>query len=233
MRHRRTAAAPLALLLLALIAAPASAGGVAIVIPAETGGQAVTAGEATTVAFQLLQHGVTPVDFGVATVVFTDTASGETFQERATATDTAGGFAASFTYPKGGYWAWHVDHDGLIVESAPVVVGVFEADGTVPAYWPGSYPFAASTAMGAQLDDLRAQRDGLQAQLDALRAQTGTTADALAAAQSRPTMPAFVTGLLVVGVIGLLGGVALTRIAGRPRTTGVREIGVAARAESD
>jgi hypothetical protein len=233
MRHRLAAAAPLGLLLVALVAAPVSAGGVAIVIPAETGGRAVTAGDATTVSFQLLQHSVTPVDFGVATVVFTDTASGESFQATATPTGRLGWFEASFTYPKGGYWAWHVDHDGLIVESAPVVVGVFEADGTMPAYWPGSYPFAASAGMGAQLDDLRAQRDGLTAELEALRASTATATDALAAAQSRPTIAAFVAGLLVVGIIGLLGGVALTLVAGRPRAPRVREIGVAAPAEGD
>ena len=137
MRHRLAAAVPLALLLLAIVAAPASAGGVAIVIPAETGGRAITAGEATTLTFQLLQHGVTPVDFGVTTVVFTDTASGETFGATTRPTDRAGWYEASFTYPKGGYWAWHVDHDGLAIESAPVVVGVFEQDGTMPAYWPG------------------------------------------------------------------------------------------------
>src|SRR3954471_676145 len=124
MRHPRTATAPLALLLLLFVAAPVSAGGMAIVVPTETGGRAVTAGEATTVSFQLLQHGVTPVDFGVTTVVFTDTARGESFQAIAAPTDRPGWFDASFTYPKGGYWAWHVDHDGLGIESAPTIVGV-------------------------------------------------------------------------------------------------------------
>ena len=46
-------------------------------------------------------------------------------------------------------------------------------------------------------------------------------------------MPAFVTGLLGAAVVGLLGGVALTVVAGRPRTPRVREIGVPAPAESD
>src|SRR4051812_50071802 len=102
MRHPRTATAPPALLLLLFVAAPVAAGGMAIVIPTETGGRAVTAGKATTVSFQLLQHGVTPVDFGVTTVVFTDTASGETFQERATPTGEAGGVAPPVTPPQGG-----------------------------------------------------------------------------------------------------------------------------------
>src|SRR3954453_10440392 len=153
MRHRSAAAAPLALLLLTVVAVPVSAGGVAVVIPAETGGRAVTAGEATTVSFQLLQHGVTPVDFGVTTVVFTDTASGESFQAIAAPTDRPGGFDASFTYPKGGYWAWHVDHDGLGIESAPTIVGVFERDGTMPAYWPGARSDEATFTMGSQLEN--------------------------------------------------------------------------------
>ena len=182
MRHRLALAAPLALLLFALVAGPASAGGVAVVVPAETGGKAVTAGAATTLAFQLLQHGVTPVDFGVTTVVFTDTGGGGSFQATARPTDRPGWFEASFTYPKGGYWAWHVDHDGLVIESAPVVVGVFEADGTMPAYWPGARSDEASTAMSAQLDDVRAERDTLQRQLDDLR--TATTSSS--AARRRP-----------------------------------------------
>ena len=233
MRHRLAATAPLALLLVALVAAPVSAGGVAIVVPAETGGRAVTAGDATTVSFQLLQHSVTPVDFGVATVVFTDTASGESFQATATPTGKVGWFEASFTYPKGGYWAWHVDHDGLAIESAPIVVGVFERDGTMPAYWPGARSDEATFGMATQLENLRTERDGLKGQLDQLRASSATSADALAAAESRPTMPAFVTGLLGAAIVGLLGGVALTVVAGRPRTARVREIGVAAPAESD
>jgi len=233
MRIRRAAAAPLAMLLLAFIAAPVSAGGVAIVVPAETDGRATTAGDPTTLSFQLLQHGVTPVDFGVTTVVFTDTASGESFQATATPTEKAGWFEASFTYPKGGYWAWHVDHDGLAIESAPVIVGVFESDGTMPAYWPGERSDEASFRMATQLDNVRAERDGLQAQLDQLRASSGTSASALAAAEGRPTMPAFVTGLLGAAIVGLLGGVALTIVASRPRTPRVREVGVARPAESD
>lgn len=233
MRHRLAAAVPLALLLVAIVAAPAAAGGVAIVIPAETGGRAITAGEATTLTFQLLQHGVTPVDFGVTTVVFTDTASGETFGATTRPTDRAGWYEASFTYPKGGYWAWHVDHDGLAIESAPVVVGVFEQDGTMPAYWPGARSDEASFTMATQLDHLRAERDGLQTQLDTLRASSTASASALAAAEGRPTMPAFVMGLLAVAIVGLLGGVALTLLAGRPRSARIREIGVAATAESD
>src|SRR4051794_18105571 len=233
MRHPRTATAPLALLLLLFVAGPVSAGGMAIVVPTETGGRAVTAGEATTVSFQLLQHGVTPVDFGVTTVVFTDTASGETFQERATPTREAGGFAASFTYPKGGYWTWHVGHDGLIVQSPPVVVGVFEASGDMPAYWPGSYPFAASTAMSGQLDELRVERDRLHAQNEQLKvslaAASAASVDASAAAEGRPTAAAFVSGVLAAAIVGSLGGVALVLVAGRPRRTArvVREIAVA------
>jgi hypothetical protein len=233
MRIRRAAAAPLAMVLLAFIAAPVSAGGVAIVVPAETDGRATTAGDPTTLSFQLLQHGVTPVDFGVTTVVFTDTASGESFQATATPTEKAGWFEASFTYPKGGYWAWHVDHDGLAIESAPVIVGVFESDGTMPAYWPGERSDEASFRMATQLDNVRAERDGLQAQLDQLRASSATSASALAAAEGRPTMPAFVTGLLGAAIVGLLSGVALTIAAGRPRTPHVREIGGATPAESD
>jgi len=233
MRLRRAAAAPLALLLLALVVAPVAAGGVAVVIPAETGGRAVTAGEATTLSFQLLQHGVTPVDFGVTTVVFTDTSTGETFQATTRPTDRAGWFEASFTYPKGGYWAWHVDHDGLAIESAPVVVGVFEQDGTMPAYWPEARSDEASFTLATRLDAVSAERDALKVQLDDLRASTATAANALAAAESRPTMPAFVTGLLAAAIVGLLGGVALTLVAGRPRSPRVRELGIVAQSESD
>ena len=233
MRLRHAAIAPLTLLLLTLVATPAAAGGVAVVVPVDTGGASVTAGKVTTVGFQLLQHGVSPVDFGVTTVVFVDTATGERFAETAEPVGKDGRFEAKFTYPKGGYWTWHVEHDGLAITSGPVAVGVFEADGTMPAFWPGERSDAATAGMQARVDDLTAQRDGLQAQLDDLRAAGATSAAALAAAESRPTMSAFALGLLVAAVVGILGGVGLTTLAGRSRGPQVRELRVGEPAEAD
>jgi hypothetical protein len=233
MRLRHAAIAPLALLLLGLVATPVAAGGVAVVIPVDTGGVSVTAGKVTTVGFQLLQHGVTPVDFGVTSVVFVDTATGERFAETAKPIDKEGRFEATFTYPRGGFWTWHVEHDGLGIESAPVTVGVFESDGTMPAFWPGAPQDAATFGMQTKIDDLTRERDGLRRQLDDLRAAGATSATALAAAQDRPTMPAFVLSVLGAVIVGILAGVGLTLVTGRSRVPQVRELSVGAPAEAD
>ena len=224
MRHRHAAVAPLALLLLALVAAPVSAGGVAVVIPTPDDGGAVTAGQATTVGFTLLQHGVTPVDFGVATVVFTATSTGEQFRATAKPLGKAGEFEASFTYPTGGFWTWHVEHDGLLVESAPISVGVFETDGQMPAFYPDGYEGGASISLADQLSDVQGERDVLRRQLDELRAATATSTSALAEAQARPTTAMLVVGILAAAVLGILGGVGLTLATGSSRQPRVREI---------
>jgi hypothetical protein len=221
-RGIRLLAAPIAALaLLVLAVAPAAAGGVAIVVPAADGGRAVEAGTATTIEFTLLQHGVRPVDFGTATVVLTNTATGQTFRVRATPNGAAGGFRAAVTYPEGGWWAWHVEHDGLLIQSAPTVVGVMGGELGVPAYEPGAASSTGTSALVQQLSDANAQRDDLRATGTALAARLAEATARADEAEARPAVAVTAGVALVAASISLLAGLGLgwfarVRTATRP-----------------
>ena len=239
MRPQRLVPPLLALVALLGVASPVAAGGVAIVVPATTDGRAVNVGEKTTVTFTLLQHSVSPVDFGNATVIFTDIASGESFRVAAQRTSVAGGFEASFTYPRQGWWTWHVEHDGLVIESPPIVVGIFGNDGPL-GFYPGDGTRSTDT-LTRDLDRVTAERDSLRGQVATLTTQlqqamasSATTADRAASAEGRPTLATLVAAALIAGIVGLVGGVGLmaatNRSAGR---SPVREINAPVAADLD
>ena len=169
---------------------------------------------------------MTPVDFGKVTVVLTDIETGETLRQPALPTGKVGDFTASVTYPVGGWWSWHVEHDGLVIETPPTVVGIFAADGTPPQFEPGPMPQQVTAKLQRQLDDLGTQRDSLQQQVTTLTAAAATTQGRLADADGRPTLATVVVLVLAAGIASLLGGVALTLAFGRPARSRVRELSV-------
>jgi hypothetical protein len=83
-----------------LAAAPASAGGWAtILVDREASGTTGPAGEPVAVVFTVLQHGITPVDSEVATVVATDAATGGQVRVVARADGVAGRYRATLILP--------------------------------------------------------------------------------------------------------------------------------------
>lgn len=113
---RSIAALAVALALVPLLAGTALAGGWAQVLPIDGGGDPPTAGEALEYRFRLLQHGVTPVDFG--TVQLTATLGGETVVAEATPTGD-GEWIARLTLPSDGEWQLAVSHLELETTAVP------------------------------------------------------------------------------------------------------------------
>lgn len=100
-----------------LTAMPAAAGGWASVVddqalPPDDGG-------ATVVRFRLLQHGMTPVDWGELSVVAVNAESGERVTGTATPQPGAPGtWDASFQLPSAGTWTLEILHRELEVMSS-------------------------------------------------------------------------------------------------------------------
>ena len=200
--------------LLALSVGAALAGGVGVIIPSATDGSATTAGQSRTLEFQVLQHGVSPYA-GVVSVVLTDTATGTQQSVPAKPTGKPGTYSATVTFPTAGWWSWHVVTDGLVIESAPTVVGVLAS--SINENPIGFYPGQAAptfTADTTQTEALAAQVSQLQKTVDGLRTDLAQARDA-----SRDTMPLNVgIGLLLVAAaIGVLAGRALARTASSVR----------------
>jgi hypothetical protein len=116
MTRRVFAATFLAALLGMLAAAPTLAGGwaQASIDPATTPGDDDTP---TIVVFGLLQHGVTPVDFGSATVSAFDPASGETVEADARPLRN-GRWSAELRLRPGATWRLTIQHTQLQVAAA-------------------------------------------------------------------------------------------------------------------
>jgi hypothetical protein len=138
MRHRtRLALAIATATILSLAAGAVAAGSYADVGFTDGMVAPPTAGEEREIAFTLLQHGVTPVDFGE--VRLTATAAGtDPVTVQATALGD-GRWIAIVTFPAAGDWQLRVTHSEL--ETPPAVtVSVAEAAFT----WPASFlPMAA------------------------------------------------------------------------------------------
>jgi hypothetical protein len=126
--RRRTLIGPIAALLLAALAAgPVAAGGWAeakadgIGSGGDSGdGGGLTEGAEQEIGFRLLQHGVTPVDFGRVMVVATNSETGEAV--RAPAAHVGGGrWEATISFPEAGSWQLSVEHSDLLVSNLPIV----------------------------------------------------------------------------------------------------------------
>jgi hypothetical protein len=235
MQPHRSLALLFALVALLALGAPVLAGGVAVVIPDEDGGVAVSAGDDATIGFTFLQHGVTPVDFGTTTVVVTDIASGESFRIVAQpVSGEAGKFEAAFTYPRAGWWTWHVEHQELLVQSQPTIVGIFGADGQIPGFYPEGRAMSPSDLVAQNLEQVRLERDALEAELAQVTAAAAANADRVAASEGRVPLAVTVVGIVAAALAGLGIGFGVSRLGDRPRrASAVREISVATLADAD
>jgi hypothetical protein len=125
MRHRAAAASLSAAALTLLLATTAFAGGWANAIadtpPDDPGGP----NQPITIGFTLLQHGVTPVDWGTTLVVFTNEASGRSVTVSAEPQGAKGHWAAEVTLPANGTWSTQIRHDLEIVMTGfePIIIG--------------------------------------------------------------------------------------------------------------
>jgi hypothetical protein len=144
MQHRAAIAAVSALALTLILATSALAGGWAQAImdspPDDPGG----ANQPVTIGFTLLQHGVTPVEWGTAKVVLTNDATGQSVIADARPQGSAGHWVAEFSVPAAGTWTYAIRHD-LEIEMtgfAPLVVGSTAAQLASPT--------AAATGTGIQ-----------------------------------------------------------------------------------
>ncbi len=124
MRSRATAAVSATALTL-LLASTAFAGGWANAImdapPDDPGGP----NQPITIGFTLLQHGVTPVDWGPTQIVLTNGVTGETVTFDARPQGAVGHWVAEVSVPADGTWTYLVRHDLEIGMTgfSPITVG--------------------------------------------------------------------------------------------------------------
>jgi hypothetical protein len=129
MRRRLALAASSASILSLVLAATALAGGWAnAVMDTPPDGPAGT-NEPVTLGFTLMQHGVTPVDWGNAQIVLTNAETGEEIVAPATPDDATGHWSAVVSLPADGSWSYQVRHDLEItlMGAQPLVVGDAQA----------------------------------------------------------------------------------------------------------
>jgi hypothetical protein len=107
----RVAAAVSAIALTLLLASTAFAGGWANAImdapPADPGGP----NQPITIGFTLLQHNVTPVDWGNTQIVLSNAATGESVTFGAQPQGAVGHWVAEISVPAEGTWTYTVRHD--------------------------------------------------------------------------------------------------------------------------
>jgi len=117
MRRRSTLVLAALAILLALAASPVGAGGAATVDVMSGLDAPPVAGEDREVRVLLLQHGVTPVDFGAVTMTGV---LPETGQSVSTAATSIGGgtWTATVAFPTAGDWQLRVTHDELATPDA-------------------------------------------------------------------------------------------------------------------
>lgn len=233
---RRTAAVIAATAMLLVLAVPVLAGGWAEIV---ADGQTKTPSEGTPieVGFKVLQHGVTPAPWETATVHFTNSSTGESFDVVAKNDRPDGHFVATTTLSDAGYWSWQVTLQDLESQHVPVRLTVLTASGATP-------PFDPSTVLGAidqakidvtntvnervyaDIERLNVENDGQRARLDYLGGELErVTADRDALAARVEAMEVSGGGLPLLAVISLAvlagsaAGFAMAWLAGRkPKT---------------
>jgi hypothetical protein len=131
MRHRLATAASTASILTLVLAATALAGGWANAVMDTPPDDPVGPNEPVTLGFTLMQHGTTPVDWGVAQIVLTNEDTGEEIVANASPEGPIGHWTAVVTLPSDGSWTYQVRHDLEIslMGAEPVSVGAAQAAG--------------------------------------------------------------------------------------------------------
>jgi hypothetical protein len=112
--------------LFALITGTALAGGWAEVVMVDVPQDPPVAGETGEVEFSLLQHGITPVDFGEVTLTAIHPDTGEELSVPAT-NHGDGLWSATVAFPVAGSWRIGVEHNDLET-SAPTTLTVGPVD---------------------------------------------------------------------------------------------------------
>ena len=168
---RTTLAMAWASALTALVTTGVVAGGWADVVMIDEDGAPPVAGEQHDVAFRLMQHGVTPVDFGRVELVATLADGGQ--QVRAQAVSIGNGeWVATITLPRDGVWEITVTHTDLLTSEPPPLLvgsamgGIGNASATAGWWLPlvlGASGFIVVTLAGAALLVPRRPRRGERA----------------------------------------------------------------------
>jgi hypothetical protein len=126
MRHRSLAAILAAITATFMLTSAALAGGWANAVLDDSGDVGPpSAGEPVTIGFTLLQHGVTPVDWGDPTITIINAATGEERSFAAEQRGPTGHWVAQVTYPSNGTWRVSVNHELEIALTGfrPVTIG--------------------------------------------------------------------------------------------------------------
>ena len=229
---RRIAAILAATAMLLVLAVPVMAGGWAEIM---ADGQTVTPKEGSSmeVGFRVLQHGETPAPWEGATVHFTNSSTGSTFDVIAQNDREDGHFIATATMPEAGYWSWQVTLQNLESQHTPVRFTVLTKSGATP-------PFDASTMLTAidrakidvtnsvserfapDIDLLHRQDDGYRTRIDNLTALNRDLTAELEGMQAKVASMESAGGLPILAVISLsvlagsAAGFAMAWLAGRP-----------------
>jgi hypothetical protein len=131
MPRRLALAASLASILSLVLAATAFAGGWANAVMDSPPDDPGAPNQPVTLGFTLLQHGVTPVDWGSTQLVLTNADTGEEIIATATPDGATGHWTAEVTLPSAGSWTYQVRHDLEIsvMRAEPITVGGAQAAG--------------------------------------------------------------------------------------------------------
>jgi hypothetical protein len=229
---RRLSAVVAATAMLLVLAVPVVAGGWAEIV---ADGQTITprAGSSVEIGFRVLQHGETPAPWEGATVSFTNSSTGQTFDVVAKNDNPDGHFVATATMPEAGYWSWQVTLQNLESQHVPVRMTVLTRTGATPPFDPSTMLAALDQAkidvtnsiteqMALDIQRLDTQDEGYRTRIDNLGAQLrDLTAerDALAARVSSLEGAGGLPLLAVVSLAVLAGaaaGFAMAWLSGRP-----------------
>jgi hypothetical protein len=125
MRRRLALAASFASILSLVLAATAFAGGWANAVMDTPPDDPAGPNEPVTLGFTLMQHGVTPVDWGNPQILLTNADTGEQITVAAHPEGATGHWIAQVSLPANGSWSYEVRHDLLItmMGAQPISVG--------------------------------------------------------------------------------------------------------------
>jgi hypothetical protein len=230
---RRLAATLAAMAMLLVLAVPVMAGGWAEIV---ADGQTVTPkeGASVEVGFKVMQHGETPAPWENATVHFTNSSTGTSFDIAAKNDRADGHFIATATLPEAGYWSWQVTLEDLASDHQPVHMTVLTKAGAMPAIDPSTMLAAIDRAkadaiadvservyadiqrLQTQDDTYRTRIDNLNAQVRDLTAELEGTQSKVVAVDSANSIP--ILGVIALSVLaGATAGFLMAWLAGRPQ----------------
>ncbi len=186
----------LAVIALMLMATSVAAGGWATITPDEGTPPQPNAGEEIQLGFNILQHGVDPISWVKATLVATNSATGEKLNVTARPEGPTGHYVALVSFPESGFWSWHVEITDLEGQSETSVVTVLTAGGAAPSLDPATVLAAVErakfdlrqeyeTTIGDMVGQYESHLSGMRIDIAALRGQTEGLADSRDRLQAR------------------------------------------------